>query len=257
MLLLLSPSKAMDFDSPVWLPLSSAPAFAHDAGQLAGVMQTYSVSKLQDLMSLSPKLGALNAQRWAEFFTPKAPSRQAILAFVGDTYKDMPLATYTQEEFEQAQNQVRILSGLYGLLRPLDLISPHRLEMGTRLETDRGASLYEFWGTTIRQAIAQELRARGWDTVVNLASKEYARAARLQELEGVRVVEPVFKDYSKGAYKVVSLWAKRARGMMADVVVREGIKAPERLREFDRGGYRFDASASAPNAPVFLRKKAL
>lgn len=249
MLVLLSPSKAMNFESTT-LPHTSEPALTLHTQQLADLMREHSPERIAALMKLSDKLADLNHQRYQSF--DEQPLKQAVLAFSGDTYKDIPLADYTEEDFMQAQARVRILSGLYGVLRPLDLIHPYRLEMGTRLETERGKNLYEFWGDEITQALNATLEDAGFECVVNCASTEYFKAVRPDKL-GARIITPIFKDEKKGVFKVVSFYAKRARGMMADFIVRERLEKPEELREFCTAGYAYDAEASTPDAPVFLR----
>ena len=205
-------------------------------------------------MKLSDKLAELNFDRFQSFGDAQQPSKQALLAFTGDTYKDMPLEDYSEDDFASAQDRVRILSGLYGVLRPLDLIHPYRLEMGTKLETERGKNLYEYWGDRVTEEINADLAEHDGATILNCASNEYFKVVNEKKLDA-KVITPVFKDYSKGKYKVISFYAKRARGMMADFVVRNRIQDVDGLRDFTAGGYAYDEDASTPEAPVFLRKQ--
>lgn len=255
MLVLLSPAKTLDFSAP---PLSThtQPHALDEAGALIHRMREMSADEVAGLMGLSDKLARLNVERYQTFAPVQSleNAKQAILAFKGDTYRDMGLEQYEADDFAFAQKHVRILSGLYGLLRPLDLIQPYRLEMGTRLATSRGHSLYEFWGTRITDAVNEALAAQGDDVVVNCASAEYFKAVDGDRLAG-RVIKPIFKDYSKGTYKVISFYAKRARGMMASFVVCGRVNAVEALRDFDWGGYRYEREGSTDSELLFLRRK--
>ena len=253
----LSPSKAMDFRSPCALPASSTPRFLEESERLVERMQQLNASRLATLMKLSPALSELNAERYARFHHPETPQRQAMLAFKGDTYKDIPLERYSEQDFIEAQRTVRILSGLYGWLRPLDLIAPHRLEMGTRLETERGANLYAFWGSKIRRALREELDAAPKEShvLVHCASAEYFKALEPKALD-VRIIQPIFKEQREdGEFKTIALYAKRARGMMADFIVRGRLQDPEAIRGFDRDGYVYDEAGSTPDRPLFLRRQ--
>ena len=252
-LVLLSPSKAMNFD-PTTLEVTSNPALDASAMELAEVMKGYDADGIAKLMKLSDNLAELNFDRFQNFGDAQQASKQAILAFTGDTYKDMPLEDYTKDDFAAAQKHVRILSGLYGVLRPLDLIYPYRLEMGTKLKTERGKTLYEYWGDRVTEEINKELEGDDDAIIVNCASNEYFKVIDKKKLAGT-VITPVFKDYSKGKYKVISFYAKRARGMMADFVVRNRIDSVDGLREFTGGGYAYDEDSSTPKKPVFLRKQ--
>lgn len=252
-LVLLSPSKAMNFD-PTTLDVTSNPTLAEPAMELAEVMKTYDTDGIAKLMKLSDKLAELNFDRFQSFGDAQQPSKQALLAFTGDTYKDMPLEDYSEDDFASAQDRVRILSGLYGVLRPLDLIHPYRLEMGTKLETERGKNLYEYWGDRVTEEINADLAEHDGATILNCASNEYFKVVNEKKLDA-KVITPVFKDYSKGKYKVISFYAKRARGMMADFVVRNRIQDVDGLRDFTAGGYAYDEDASTSEAPVFLRKQ--
>ena len=252
-LVLLSPSKAMNFD-PTTLEVTSNPALDASAMELAEVMKGYDTKGIADLMSLSDNLAELNFDRFQNFGDAQQASKQAILAFTGDTYKDIPLEEYTEDDFAVAQKHVRILSGLYGVLRPLDLIHPYRLEMGTKLKTERGTSLYDYWGDRVTEELNAELEGEEDAVVLNCASNEYFKVVNKKKL-GAKAITPVFKDYSKGKYKVISFYAKRARGMMADFVVRNRIDSADGLRDLTAGVYAYVEDASTPRKPVFLRKQ--
>lgn len=256
----LSPSKAMDFEKLPLTQVSTTPKLLDRVEPLIDVMQQKSVADIGKLMKLSDKLSQLNYdrfQQWGSSDEAVTPSKQALFAFTGDTYKDIPLDDYTPEDFDEAQAKVRILSGLYGILRPLDLISPYRLEMGTRLKTSKGKSLYDYWGDEVQNALLTEFEGVEEEEdriLVNCASNEYFKVLSSPGDIPLTLIEPVFKDRDKkGEFKVISFYAKRARGMMADFIVRERVESVDALEEFDRGGYSYDAESSTPRQPVFLR----
>lgn len=257
MLAVLSPAKSLDFESKAPTRKTSQPRLADEASGIIEVMRGKSPDEIADLMHLSPELAELNAQRYADY--QDQPSRktvkQAVLAFNGDVYQGISAATrFDERDFTEAQKTIRILSGLYGLLRPLDLIQPYRLEMGTRLATDRGATLYQWWGPRITDLLAADLAASpGSDTLVNLASQEYFGAVQGDRLDA-RIVTPRFEDQTPaGDFKVVSFFAKRARGEMAAWMVQHRVRSPRALRDFDGAGYAYDAASSSPDQPVFRR----
>jgi cytoplasmic iron level regulating protein YaaA (DUF328/UPF0246 family) len=256
MLTILSPAKKLDYDSPVRTTLHTQPLFIEDAQALIGVMQKKSVSEIARLMSLSDSLARLNAQRYAAW-TPRFGldnARQAALAFNGDVYEGLRAAELSDAQLRWAQDHVAILSGLYGVLRPLDLMQPYRLEMGTRLRTDRGSNLVAFWGSRIADHLNQHLAAQGGSPVlVNLASEEYFKAVDLGVLQA-RVVRCVFQDYKNGVYKIISFYAKRARGLMARYLSDHRIDTPDGLRGFDVDGYAYAAAESSADTLVFRRK---
>ncbi len=208
-------------------------------------------------MNISDKLALLNHERFQSFASSfsKKNSRQAILAFTGDVYQGMNLSEWSAGDFTTAQENIRILSGLYGVLRPLDLMQPYRLEMGTTLVNARGKNLYQFWGDRITGLLNKDLEKSNSNVVVNLASNEYFSAVIPSGLNG-QVISPVFKDEKKGKYKIISFYAKKARGMMADYIVKNKLKESEDLREFSTGGYAYDAESSTVDKPVFLRSEA-
>jgi hypothetical protein len=254
LLAIISPAKALDFESPLSTKKQSEPRFLGETRRLVDVMATKSVAHLAAMMSISEDLAILNFERY-QIFGSDAPPRAALLSFNGDVYQAMDRHSFTERDFTAAQKQLRILSGLYCLLRPLDAIHPHRLEMRTKLATDRGGTLYDFWGTTITQQLRFDIAERGARSLVNLASNEYASSVQLERMD-VPVVTPIFKDFSNGQYRVVSFFAKRARGMMAGWIVRHRLTTRSSLREFSEGGYRFSPADSNPLKPVFLRDPA-
>jgi cytoplasmic iron level regulating protein YaaA (DUF328/UPF0246 family) len=220
-------------------------------------LKALSSREVGSLMNISDKLALLNHERFQSFaasFTKKN-SRQAILAFTGDVYQGMNLSEWSAGDFATAQENIRILSGLYGLLRPLDMMQPYRLEMGTSLANARGKNLYQFWGDRITDLLNKDLKKSKSDLVVNLASNEYFSAVIPSKLDG-QVISPVFKDEKKGKYKIISFYAKKARGMMADYIVKNKLKESEDLKEFSTGGYAYDAESSTVDKPVFLRSEA-
>ncbi|MEZ5649102.1 MAG: peroxide stress protein YaaA [Burkholderiaceae bacterium] len=258
MLIVLSPAKTLDYETPVRYQGETLPAMSAEAERLAATLRRYSPPRLAALMSVSDKLARLNVQRFKEFSTEvsRANARPAMLAFAGDVYEGLQAATMGQDDLAWAQDRVRMLSGLYGLLRPLDLMQPYRLEMGTRLKTRRGTSLYEFWGRRIAVAL-RELAADMTDkTLVNLASDEYSRAIDRKAL-GLRVVQPVFEEPRSDPdrpYAVISFMAKKARGAMTRFAIDRRIEDARELREFDRDGYRFVPEASDDARWVFRRQ---
>jgi cytoplasmic iron level regulating protein YaaA (DUF328/UPF0246 family) len=256
MIVLLSPAKSLDYESPLLTKRATKPRFIEDSAELISHLRKLSVGKLGKLMSISDTLAQLNHDRfasWEEEFT-KGNSRPAILAFTGDVYQGIELDQWGKEEFEVAQKRVRILSGLYGALRPLDLMQPYRLEMGTKFPNKRGKNLYEFWGDSLTKSLNADLKKSGSGFVVNLASNEYFSAVKKKDLAG-ELITPVFKDEKNGIYKIISFFAKKARGMMADYIVRNGITDPKDLQKFKTVGYRFSKKDSDDSTLVFLRKE--
>lgn len=254
MLVILSPAKTLDYESPVPdLPLTM-PAFVKQGQALIGLLRDLPAAEVARLMSISDKLAGLNVARYAEWsprFT-NANSRAAVLAFKGDVYEGMEAWTFSPEDHAFAQANLRILSGLYGLLRPLDRLQPYRLEMGTALANPAGKNLYAFWGDMLAEALNRALEEQGDDVLVNLASDEYSRAALTPALKA-RVVTPQFREMKDGAYKMVSFYAKRARGLMASYIVRNRLGSPAALRDFRSGGYAFNESLSQGDTMVFTR----
>lgn len=257
MLALLSPAKSLDYDTPLPTRKHSVSRMLDDSEALIETLRGQSVSQIASLMHLSDELAALNAQRYADFEVPfsRRSARPAVLAMAGDTYRGLAVReTWNERDYTEAQKSVRILSGLYGVLRPLDLMLPYRLEMGTRLRTDRGATLYAFWGQRITDMIRGDLAASpGAAVVVNLASDEYAKSVNFGALDA-RVVTPRFEDTDpSGRRQVISFYAKHARGAMASWLVRHRIRTAAPISSFAEDGYRLDAAASTKDHPVFVR----
>jgi len=253
MLVVISPAKRLDW-RPVDAPVQ-VPRFQAEAVRLTRIARALTVAELERLMHLSPALAMLNHDRFQRFAGKPAPEalRPAALGFAGDTYVGLHAASLDGEARDWARGHLRILSGLYGLLRPDDAIQPHRLEMGTRLTTQRGKTLYDWWGPRIAKALREDAGAVGAQAVVNLASKEYFTAVDIRAL-GLPVVTPQFLDQNEGdAARVVSFHAKRARGAMARFVMENRLTDPADLRHFDAMGYLFQPEQSAAMAPVFLR----
>lgn len=256
MLTVLSPAKSLDFESKLATKKYSEPRLIGQSEGLIEVMRTKSPADIAKLMHISDDLAHLNATRYLEFDPDHTPanSRPAVLAFNGDVYQGMAAAEFDARDFTDAQKTLRILSGLYGLLRPLDLIQPHRLEMGTRLKTTRGASLYDWWGTQVTDLLAKDLEASpGAPVLLNLASNEYASVIDVARL-GHRVISPRFEDRdAKGKPRVVSFYAKRARGTMAAWLVRNRVRSAAKVVEFDGDGYSYDEARSTKDQPIFVR----
>ena len=254
MLILLSPAKNLDWSpSPAGLP-RTAPALGKDAAALAKVARKLSAGDLKRLMGISDKLADLNRARFQalDLAAPLDEGKQAALAFNGDVYQGLDAKSLTADDLAFAQHHVRILSGLYGLLRPLDAIQPYRLEMGTRLATARGADLYAFWGARIAKALNADLAGHATPVIVNLASDEYASAVD-RKAHGAPMIAPRFLDVKDGKARPVFLFFKRARGLMARYAIQHRITDPEALKGFDLDGYRFDAAASDESSWTFTR----
>ena len=253
MFVVISPAKKLDWGPVPDLPLTD-PAFADQAVALAAEARKLTAAGLKKLMGISDSLAELNRDRFAAFSaTPEDEAlRPAIFGFAGDTYAGFEAKTLDADALIWAQDHLRILSGLYGLLRPLDRIQQYRLEMGSRLATPRGKSLYDWWGDRLAEALTVAGRAQGTETLINCASVEYFTALDRPSL-GLRVITPVFMEERAGKRAIVSFWAKRARGAMARFIVENRLTDPDTIREFDAGGYRFDADASDGDRWVFLR----
>lgn len=256
MLFLLSPAKKLDYDSPVSTTTHTQPLFTKRSAELIKVLKTKSADDIAALMKLSPALSELNVKRYAEW-KPKFDqknSRQAVLAFNGDVYEGLDATSLTESQLNWAQEHVAILSGLYGVLRPLDLMQPYRLEMGTKLQTRAGKNLYEFWGSDIANYLNERLNEEKSRIVVNLASEEYFKSVDLKALDA-RVVQCVFQDYKNGVYKIISFNAKRARGLMARFAIETKAKTPAALKKFNAEGYTFAQEESTEDKLVFRRKE--
>jgi cytoplasmic iron level regulating protein YaaA (DUF328/UPF0246 family) len=255
MLFLLSPAKSLDYDTPLGDLPHTQPLFTKQSAELIQLLREYSPQQIAELMDLSDQLAGLNVARyqaWSPKFTAKN-SRQAVLAFNGDVYDGLDARTLKPEDLAWAQEHVCILSGLYGVLRPLDWMQPYRLEMGTALQNPKGQNLYKFWGTQISDYLNERLQADKTPVVVNLASQEYFKAVNTKTLKA-RVIECVFEDWKGGQYKVISFFAKRARGLMARYAIGKRLTTPRQLEKFNLDGYAYDAAASQADRLVFRRK---
>lgn len=254
MLTLLSPAKTLDFDTPPVITTATQPGFTDDSAALVDILKGYSPDQLGALMKLSPALAQLNVQRFHDWRLPftAANAKQAILAFKGDVYTGLDADTLTAQQLAFAQQHVRILSGLYGVLRPLDLMQPYRLEMGTKLANPQGKDLYAFWGDKITAALNAELAQQQADVVVNLASNEYFGAVKPKQLQA-RLITPVFKDEKNGQYKIISFYAKKARGLMTRWIIEQQLGSPVLLTDFNVAGYRFSEEDSRGDTLVFKR----
>jgi cytoplasmic iron level regulating protein YaaA (DUF328/UPF0246 family) len=254
MLFVISPAKALDYETPAHIKTFTQPLFVEQASELIAVLREKSPQQVAELMDLSDQLAGLNAARyqaWSPKFTAKN-SKQAVLAFDGDVYGGLDAKTLGEDELDWLQQHLCILSGLYGVLRPLDRMQPYRLEMGTRLKTDKGSNLYRFWGSQIAEYLNGRARADKSPVLVNLASEEYFKAVDLKALQP-RVVNCVFEEKKGANYKIVSFFAKRARGLMVRYSLQHRAATPEQLKGFDLEGYRFAPAASGPDRFVFRR----
>lgn len=256
MLIVISPAKKLDYETPSKTSVFTTPDYMGDSKQLIQRLRNFSAMDLAELMKLSMKLAELNFDRY-EAWKPKCTeknAKQAILAFQGDVYRGLDAASFSAADFKFAQQHLHILSGLYGLLRPLDLMQAYRLEMGTRLETMRGKNLYEFWGSTITEGLNKQLKKNKTNTLINLASNEYFKSVKTKELDA-DIITPAFKEFKNGDYKMIGIYAKRARGLMSRYIIKNKLKDPQVLKDFDAEGYRFSSKLSTANNWVFTRKQ--
>ena len=254
MLMVISPAKTLDYESPLVTSRFTQPELLDHSAELIGRARQLSPDQIASLMKISDKLAGLNAARFADWqpdFTP-ANARQALLAFKGDVYTGLAVEDFSEADLDFAQDHLRMLSGLYGVLRPLDLMQPYRLEMGTRLANARGKDLYAFWGERISQWLNEALAAQGDDVLLNLASNEYFKSVRPKALQG-RIITPVFKDLKNGQYKIISFYAKKARGMMARHIIKHRLTKVEQLTGFNADGYYFVPEESDANTLMFKR----
>jgi hypothetical protein len=256
MLIVISPAKTLDFETEPTTRDFTQPDFLEDSEKLIRKLRTVSRKKLTEMMGISKDLAQLNYERylaWDPEFHP-GNAKQALLAFRGDVYLGMEAETFSEEDFAFAQDHLRILSGLYGLLRPLDLIQPYRLEMGTKLPIRRKKDLYQFWGNRLTDKVNEVLADSEAPVLVNLASKEYYSSLKPSGLNA-RIITPAFLDMKNGQYKIISFFAKKARGMMASWIIRHRLTNPEELREFNTAGYGFNADLSEGDNWVFTRNE--
>jgi len=255
MLLILSPSKTLDYETQHSLKESSQPVFLGDSEKLVAKLRTLSAPQIAKMMELSEKLASLNVARFKNFHTPftLANARQAILAFKGDVYEPMEVKNYTKKDFAFAQGHVRILSGLYGLLKPLDLMQPYRLEMGRKISVGKTKVLYGFWGSRIAETLNAELAKHSSKLLINLASEEYAKAVDRKALR-TPLINIIFKEKQKDSLKIIGLFAKQARGVMANFIIKNQIDDVDALRDFAERGYVFTPSLSDAANLTFVRK---
>ena len=256
MLIFLSPAKSLDLKTPAHVARYTQPSFLDRSEVLIRQLRALSPADIANLMTLSDPLALLNFNRYADWSSPFTPdnAKQAVLAFDGDVYDGFSAKTLSADDLDFAQQQVRILSGLYGILKPLDLMQPYRLEMGTKFKNEGGKDLYAFWGETLLDAINAELDTMSQPVAVNLASEEYFKAAVGRKLKG-RLIQPVFEDWKNGKYKIISFYAKRARGLMTRYAVLNRLSEPEGLKNFDYDGYAFVPEASDERSWIFRRRE--
>jgi uncharacterized protein len=258
MIIVLSPAKSLDYHTPAPVEHHTLPAFVADSAELIAQLRSLSPQQIASLMKISDPLAQLNFERYASWVAQfdTANSKQAIFAFNGDVYEGLDATSLPAPALKYAQSRIRILSGLYGLLRPLDLMQPYRLEMGTRFQNARARDLYGFWGERITQALNDTLaKTTGSQALVNLASEEYFKSVKPKAL-AVPVITPVFEDWKGGRYKIISFYAKRARGLMARYAALHGLTEAEQLKAFDSEGYAFEPAISRPTTWVFRRRLA-
>ena len=254
MIVIISPSKTQDFSSNGVPDLYSQPQLLEHSEMLVKELQKKSASGIAKLMEVSDKIAELNYERFQAFSTPFSPenAKQALYAFKGDVYTGIELEQYSKKELNFAQQHLRILSGLYGLLRPLDLIQPYRLEMKIKLQNKRGKDLYTFWDNKLTEALNTALTEQKKPALINLASNEYFKAIRKKELKA-NIYTPVFKEFKNGKYSTIAIFAKKARGLMTDFIIKNKIDQPEKLKTFQLEGYEYSESLSKENEWVFVR----
>ncbi len=254
MLTVLSPAKTLDYETPAAIKKHTQPLLAKRSAELIDILVDYSPAQVGKLMKISDKLATLNVERYQQWSkkSTKKNAKQSLLAFKGDVYVGMDAQTFTEDDFAFAQDHLMILSGLYGVLRPLDLLQPYRLEMGTKLKNAHGRDLYAFWGDAITVALNKQLKKNGADVLLNLASNEYFKSVQLAGLKA-KVVSPVFKDEKNGKHKIISFFAKKARGMMSGWVIRNRVTSPDALTDFREAGYYYVPEESTDAKPVFHR----
>jgi cytoplasmic iron level regulating protein YaaA (DUF328/UPF0246 family) len=256
MLVVISPAKNLDYDTPAVTDTFTQPEMLEDSQKLIKHCRKLSPAKIGSLMKISDKLAGLNADRYAGWHTPfdSNNAKQALLAFNGDVYTGLDASSFSQDDFDYAQQHLRILSGLYGVLRPLDLMQAYRLEMGTKLDTGKNKNLYQFWDKRISHKLNEAIDTQGDNVLINLASNEYFKAVKPKVLNA-EIYTPVFKDCKNGQYKVISFFAKKARGMMAKYIIQNRLTDVSQLQKFDTAGYKFSARQSTGNELVFTREE--
>lgn len=254
MLIVISPAKTLDYETPPTTKKSSQPVLLDESQLLINDLKKMAPQDIATLMGLSDKLGTLNYdryQQWQQPFT-KTNAKQALLAFKGDVYTGLDAESFNEDELAFAQQHLRILSGLYGVLKPLDLMQAYRLEMGTKLNNQRGKDLYAFWGERITDLLNKQLKSIKSDVLVNLASNEYFKSIKQDQLRA-KIITPVFKDEKNGQYKIISFYAKKARGLMSAYAIKKGISDPAKLKRFNWEGYAYSKELSNGEEWVFTR----
>ncbi len=256
MLLVISPAKTLDYDTTPKTKTFTIPDYLDESQLLIERARQWSALDIAELMQVSMKLAELNFERFEAWHTPFTPenAKQAVLAFKGDVYTGLEAESFRAADFKFAQGHLRILSGLYGLLRPLDLMQPYRMEMGRKVDTERGKNLYEFWGATITEGLNRQLRALKSPYLINLASNEYFKAVKPKLLDG-EIITPEFKDWKNGQYKMMGVYAKKARGQLSRFVIQNQLTDPEAMKEFNVDGYGYNEELSSGNKWVFTRRQ--
>ena len=255
MLIVISPAKTLDYQTPPKTSVATQPDYLVDSQQLITQLRRFSSLDIAELMKVSMKIAELNFDRYEAWKTPftEKNAKQAVLAFKGDVYTGLAAESFKSKDFKFAQSHLRILSGLYGLLRPLDLMQAYRLEMGSKLENDRGKNLYAFWGSIITDGINAQLKKIKSEYLINLASNEYFKAVRIKEVQG-EIITPAFKEFKNGDYKMIGIYAKKARGMLSRYIIQHQLTDPQDIKSFDADGYQFNKRLSKGNTWVFTRK---
>ncbi len=254
MLIIISPAKTLDFESPANTNIYSDASFLKESKLLIKELRKLKVNDLEKLMGISPQLAQLNFERFLQWNPPftQRNSKQALLAFKGDVYTGIDTSTFSEKDFLRSQTDLRILSGLYGVLKPMDLIQAYRLEMGKKIKTGRGDNLYQFWGESITKSINQSLTENGHRHLINLASNEYFKSIVKKKIKA-EIITPSFKDLKNGEYKMISFFAKKARGLMTRFIIQNKITDSEELKAFDLDGYMYNPTLSKEKEPVFTR----
>lgn len=255
MLIVISPAKTLDYKTPPKTQTFTTPDYLDHSKLLIDRLRLLSALDISELMNVSSKIAELNFDRYQAWQAPfdQDTAKQAVLAFKGDVYSGLDADSLSMSDLKYAQKHLRILSGLYGLLRPLDLMMPYRLEMGTRLDNERGKNLYEFWGLKITDALNNQLKAVKSDYLINLASNEYFKSVKGKHIKG-QVITPAFKQYKNGQYKMIGVYAKKARGLLSRYIIENRLSDPNDIRAFDWDGYAFNSRQSSDEQWVFSRK---
>ena len=256
MLIVISPAKTLDYETKPKTKIFTTPDYLEHSKRLINRLRKFSSLDISELMNVSAKIADLNFDRYESWKTPFTPSnaKQALLAFKGDVYTGLDAESFKSDDFKFAQKHLRILSGLYGLLRPLDLMQAYRLEMGTKLKTDKGQNLYEFWDLDITEGLNKQLKKIKSEYLINLASNEYFKSVKVKNLNA-EVITPAFKDFKNGEYKMLGVYAKKARGMLSRYIIQNKLTDPEELKSFAEDGYRFNKQLSKGTTWVFTRKQ--